>query len=83
MRVGFFRFGNHGACDGRQFGQGWSRGHSVEPHAGKTGRRRGRGPDAGNSGARRDVVWMCVSDTDAVENVLSGPDGVGNRWSKA
>jgi 3-hydroxyisobutyrate dehydrogenase-like beta-hydroxyacid dehydrogenase len=23
-----------------------------------------------------DVVWLCVSDTDAVENVLFGPDGV-------
>src|SRR5258708_37058307 len=23
-----------------------------------------------------EVVWLCVSDTDAVENVLFGPDGV-------
>jgi len=54
-------------------------GHEVfrlEPDR-RQGRRRGAErsfPCRG--GAGREVVWMCVSDTNAVEGVLFGPQGV-------
>lgn len=44
------------------------------------GARTAASPAEAASGA--EIVWMCVSDTDAVEQVLFGPQGAGNSLSE-
>ena len=55
----------------------WSRtaGKAVE------GARSANSPADAAQGA--EVVWMCVSDTNAVESVCSARKGSRNRWPKA
>lgn len=39
-------------------------------------------PSPAAAAQNAEVVWMCVSDTDAVERILFGPDGVGNSLTE-
>src|SRR5258707_512630 len=71
-------------------------GHAMETNLGKTGHEVtvwNRTPGKQVEGARTaatpaaaaqgvEVVWLCVSDTDAVENVLFGADGVQKSLTK-
>ena len=77
MRVGFLGLGIMGHAMASNLAKA---GHEVtvwNRTPGKLVEGAGVAPTPAAAAQGADVVWMCVSDTDAVENVLFGPDGVG------
>ena len=76
MRVGFLGLGIMGHAMASNLAKA---GHEVtvwNRTPGKLVEGAGVAPTPAAAAQGADVVWMCVSDTDAVENVLFGPDGV-------
>lgn len=76
MRVGFLGLGIMGHAMASNLAKA---GHEVtvwNRTPGKLVEGAGVAPTPAAAAKGADVVWMCVSDTDAVENVLFGPDGV-------
>jgi len=59
-----------------------TRGHRLESHSRKDGGSARTAATPAEAARGVEVVWMCVSDTAAVENVLFGPDGVEQSLSE-
>jgi 3-hydroxyisobutyrate dehydrogenase-like beta-hydroxyacid dehydrogenase len=76
MRVGFLGLGIMGQAMATNLAKA---GHEVtvwNRTPGKLVEGAGIAPTPAAAAQGAEVVWMCVSDTDAVEHVLFGPDGV-------
>ncbi|MFY9977358.1 MAG: NAD(P)-dependent oxidoreductase [Candidatus Sulfotelmatobacter sp.] len=76
MRVGFLGLGIMGHAMATNLAKA---GHEVtvwNRTPGKLVEGAGVAPTPGAAAQGAEVVWMCVSDTDAVEHVLFGPEGV-------
>ena len=84
MRVAFMGLGIMGRPMAANLVEGGSRSFGLESLRGQGSRRRKDRYLSRRRGAQdAEVVWMCVSDTNAVESVLFGPKASRNRSAEA